>query len=83
MEQGSGRSVSEIKKFYENLLDLGELEEIYPKAIGNWKEDKKDFIKYYIETIELENEIEEDNLSNFENFHQRNFKDELGLENEG
>lgn len=80
MEQRSGRSVSEIKKFYEGLLNSGELEEIYPKAIGSWKDDKKDFIKYYIETIELENEIEEDHLENFETFHQRNFKDELGLD---
>ena len=80
MEQGSRKFISEIKKFYEELLKSDDLENIYPKAIVNWKDDKDNFIKYYIETIELENEIERDPLITLEPSHLRDFKDELGLE---
>lgn len=80
MEYRSRKSVSEIKKFYEELLKSEDLENVYPKAIGNWKDDKDNFIKYYIETIELENEIELDPLITLEPSHLRDFKDELGLE---
>ena len=77
--------VSSIREKFKHLrtvvlLKSDDLENIYPKAIGNWKEDKDNFIKYYIETIELENEIELDPLTTLEPSHLRDFKDELGLE---
>ena len=51
MEQGSRKFISEIKKFYEELLKSDDLENIYPKAIGNWKDDKDNFIKNQFHNI--------------------------------
>lgn len=80
MEQRGRKDISEIKNFYDSILQSGELEDIYPQTLGNWVDDEKGFIKYYIETIELENEIETDRYSSLEPTHLRNFKDELGLD---
>lgn len=80
MEQRSETNVSKIKSFYDSLLKSGDLEDIYPQSLGDWTQDEKGFIKYYFETIELENEIETDSLRSLEPTHLRNFKDELGID---
>lgn len=80
MEQRGRKNISEIKNFYDSILASGDLEDIYPQTLGNWVDDEKSFIKYYIETIELENEIETDRYSSLETTHLRNFKDELGID---
>lgn len=80
MEQRSGANVSKIKTFYDSILNSGELEDIYPQSLGDWTQDEKGFIRYYMETLELENEIELDPLNSLETEHLRNFKNELGLD---
>lgn len=80
MEQRSGANVSKIKIFYDSILNSGDLEDIYPQSLGDWSQDERGFIKYYMETLELENEIETDPYSSLETTHLRNFKDELGLD---
>jgi len=80
MERGRRKLISEIKKFYEELVASDDLENVYPKSLGTWEQDKDDFVKYFIETIELQNEIELDSLKTLEPSHLRNFENELGLE---
>lgn len=80
MEQRGRRNISEIKKFYDSLLASGDLEDMYPQTLGSWVDDEKGFIRYYNETVELEHEIETDPYSSLEPTHLRNFKDELGID---
>ena len=80
MERGSRANISEIKKFYESLLSSGDIDDMYPQTMGNWEDDKKGFVKYYLETIALELDIDEDIFNSLEPSHLRNFKDELGID---
>ena len=80
MEQRSRANVSKIKSFYDSIINSGDLEDIYPQTLGDWAQDEKGFIRYYMETLELENEIETDSYTSLEATHLRNFKDELGID---
>ena len=80
MERRSGVNISEIKNFYNKLVEQGDLEEVYGVSLGSWKEDKKAFTKYYIEIVEIGNEINDDKYSDLHNTHLRNFKEELGID---
>lgn len=37
----------EVRKFYDALLEDGDLFHVLEDAKGNWKEDKKQFMEYY------------------------------------
>lgn len=80
MESRSGRPLSEIKDFYNKLVEQDELEDVYGVSLGSWKEDKKAFTKYYTEMMEIGEEIITDKFSDINPVHLRNFKEELGLE---
>lgn len=43
----------EAKNHYQTLKDNGELNDIFPRATGNWEEDKGRFIRLYDENIKF------------------------------
>lgn len=53
-------SASEIKKWYESLLESGDLLTMFPGLTGKWEKDKKDFTYQYNTTELLLNDISED-----------------------
>lgn len=34
----------EYKKLYDNLLESGDLFDVFPDAVGEWSKDKKEFV---------------------------------------
>ena len=52
--------MKEARKYYDMLLEKGELQEVCPKAIGEWDEDKKIFLNYYEEMNDLVDNFEKD-----------------------
>lgn len=43
----------EAQNHYQLLKDRGELNEIFPKATGDWEKDKKSFNRLYEENIKF------------------------------
>jgi hypothetical protein len=61
--------MSEYKKLYDQLLNSGDLYEVFPDLTGEWSKDKKEFIELqdemdYIITTELiiDEEEQEENF---------------------
>lgn len=46
------------QKQYNDMLESGDLLEIYPGLVGNWQDDKDTFIEYYELNLKAINEID-------------------------
>ena len=54
---------NEAREHYYNLKESGELKEFFPRATGDWDNDKSQFLKFYEENIKLIKDFETGNLS--------------------
>lgn len=56
----------EAQNHYQTLKESNELEQVFPKASGNWEKDKVKFTKLYNENIKFIQDFESGNLDEYE-----------------
>ena len=52
--------MKELRKYYDMLLEKGDLQEVCPTTVGVWEEDKLVFEAYYTELNDLVDKFEND-----------------------